>query len=83
MPFKSQAQRGFLFANHPAVAKEFSAATPKGISLPVHVGTAGAPRMNVWGKMAHGASLPGAGVGASAGNGMHAGLGGLKPRTSF
>ena len=34
MPFKSEAQRGYLFANHPQVAKEFAAATPKGKKLP-------------------------------------------------
>lgn len=37
MPFKSKAQRGYLFANEPAVAKEFAAATPKGAKLPQHV----------------------------------------------
>jgi hypothetical protein len=34
MPFKSNAQRGYLYANNPAVAKEFEAATPKGVKLP-------------------------------------------------
>lgn len=37
MPFKSQAQRGFMYANHPEMAKEFEAATPKGKKLPQHV----------------------------------------------
>ena len=37
MPFESQAQRGYLYANHPEVAKEFQAATPKGAKLPEHV----------------------------------------------
>jgi hypothetical protein len=37
MPFKSQAQRRYLFAKHPEVAKEFAAATPKGKKLPEHV----------------------------------------------
>ena len=37
MPFKSQAQRGYLYAHHPAVAKEFQKATPKGTKLPEHV----------------------------------------------
>ena len=37
MPFKSQAQRGFLFANNPKVAKEFAAHTPKGAKLPKRV----------------------------------------------
>jgi hypothetical protein len=34
VPFKSQAQKAFLFINHPSIAKEFAAATPKGKSLP-------------------------------------------------
>ena len=37
MPFKSEAQRRFLFAKEPAVAKEFAAKTPKGDKLPAHV----------------------------------------------
>ncbi len=37
MPFKSRAQRAFLFAQHPQLAKEFAAATPKGKKLPLHV----------------------------------------------
>ena len=37
MPFKSQAQRGFLYANHPEVAAEFEKATPKGAKLPERV----------------------------------------------
>ena len=37
MPFKSEAQRAYLFANDPAVAKEFAAHTPKGAKLPKHV----------------------------------------------
>lgn len=36
MPFKSTAQRGYLFAKHPDVAKKFAAETPKGASLPEH-----------------------------------------------
>ena len=36
MPFKSEAQRGFMYANHPKLAKEFEAATPDG-KLPEHV----------------------------------------------
>lgn len=34
MPFRSEAQRRYLFARHPEVAKEFAAATPKGADLP-------------------------------------------------
>jgi len=37
MPFKSKAERGFLFENYPKIAKEFAKATPKGIVLPEHV----------------------------------------------
>lgn len=34
MPFKSEAQRRYLFAKHPEVAEEFAQATPKGKKLP-------------------------------------------------
>ena len=34
MPFKSKAQRRFLFAKDPKVAEEFAKATPKGKKLP-------------------------------------------------
>lgn len=34
MPFKSEAQRRFMFAQHPKMAKEFAAATSKGKKLP-------------------------------------------------
>ena len=37
MPFKSEAQRRYLFAKEPEVAKEFAKATPKGKKLPEHV----------------------------------------------
>jgi hypothetical protein len=37
MPFKSKAQRRFMYANHPEIAAEFSKATPKGKNLPEHV----------------------------------------------
>lgn len=37
MPFKSQAQRRFMYAKHPELAKEFEAQTPKGKKLPQHV----------------------------------------------
>jgi hypothetical protein len=37
VPFASKAQRGYLFAHNPKVAKEFAAATPKGARLPEHV----------------------------------------------
>ena len=34
MPFKSESQRKFLFANKPKIAKEFASKTPKGKKLP-------------------------------------------------
>jgi hypothetical protein len=37
MPFASKKQRAYLYANHPEVAAEFQAATPKGAKLPVRV----------------------------------------------
>lgn len=37
MPFKSQAQRGYMYVHHPKIAKEFESATPKGKKLPYHV----------------------------------------------
>lgn len=40
MPFKSQAQARFMFANHPTIAKEFAAATPSISSLPQRLASA-------------------------------------------
>lgn len=40
MPFKSEAQRRFMYATHPKLAEEFEAATPKGKKLPEKVKTA-------------------------------------------
>lgn len=37
MPFKSKAQRGYLFAKKPKVAREFAEKTPKGVKLPARV----------------------------------------------
>ena len=37
MPFKSEAQRRYLWMKEPRVAKEFSDKTPKGKKLPYHV----------------------------------------------
>jgi hypothetical protein len=34
MPFKSDAQRRYLYSQEPEVAKEFAKHTPKGIDLP-------------------------------------------------
>lgn len=40
MPFKSQAQARFMFANHPQIAKEFAAATPSINALPTKLRSA-------------------------------------------
>lgn len=37
MPFKSQAQRKYLYANEPKVAKKFAEHTPKNAKLPKRV----------------------------------------------
>ena len=37
MPFRSSAQRGFMYAKHPEIAKRWQKHTPKGITLPDHV----------------------------------------------
>ena len=37
MPFRSQAQRRFLFATDPKLAQEFADKTPKGAKLPEKV----------------------------------------------
>jgi hypothetical protein len=37
MPFKSQAQRRFMYSQHPELAKEFEDKTPKDEKLPEHV----------------------------------------------
>ena len=37
MPFKSQAQRKWMFANEPAMAKKWAKHTPKGKKLPKRV----------------------------------------------
>lgn len=36
MPFKSQAQRGYMYSQHPKMAKEMESKTPKGKKLPYH-----------------------------------------------
>lgn len=36
MPFVSQAQRGFMYSQHPEIAKRFEKETPKGKKLPRH-----------------------------------------------
>ena len=37
MPFKSEAQRKFLYANYPEMAKRWQKHTPKDADLPEHV----------------------------------------------
>jgi hypothetical protein len=37
MPFKSEAQRRFMWAKHPRMAREFQDATPKNADLPEHM----------------------------------------------
>ena len=39
MPFKSQAQRGYLFVHHPEIAKRWAHETPTMKKLPQHVAT--------------------------------------------
>ncbi len=38
MPFKSQAQRGWMYATHPQMAERWQQETPEGKKLPRHVG---------------------------------------------
>lgn len=38
MPFKSDAQRRFMYARHPEIAKRWQKHTPKGADLPERVG---------------------------------------------
>lgn len=37
MPFRSEAQRAYLYLHKPELAKEFAADTPKNAQLPQHV----------------------------------------------
>jgi len=37
MPFKSQAQREFMYSQKPAMAKRWEKETPKGMKLPARV----------------------------------------------
>lgn len=37
MPFKSEAQKGWMYANHPQMAKQWEEHTPKGKKLPLKV----------------------------------------------
>jgi hypothetical protein len=37
MPFKSKAQRAYLYAKHPTIAARWQKETPKGKKLPQHV----------------------------------------------
>ena len=38
MPFKSEAQKGWMYANHPGMAQQWQEETPKGKKLPKKVG---------------------------------------------
>lgn len=38
MPFKSEAQRRYMYARHPEIAKRWSAEYPNQGKLPAHVG---------------------------------------------
>lgn len=46
MPFKSKAQRRWMFANHPKMAKRWADHTPKGEDLPEYVDEANVPKMS-------------------------------------
>lgn len=37
MPFKSEAQKRWMYANHPEMAKRWQRDTPKDAHLPTHV----------------------------------------------
>lgn len=39
MPFKSEAQRRFLYGFHPEIAKEFESKTKEGADLPEKIGS--------------------------------------------
>lgn len=41
MPFKSQSQRKWMYANDPSMAKDWEKKTPKGKKLPKKVGKRG------------------------------------------
>ncbi len=52
MPFKSKAQAGYMFANHPKIAKEFASKTPNMKALPEYKkGTKDAKKRKVRGPM--------------------------------
>lgn len=55
MPFKSEAQRRYLWATNPTVAREMAHKTPKGTKLPYHV----SPRMAALDKVAKRVSTKG------------------------
>jgi hypothetical protein len=50
MPFKSEAQRAYLYATHPEIAKRFQEETPKCAKLPEHVPSKGHPHPSRHGK---------------------------------
>lgn len=60
MPFKSEAQRRFMWANHPEMAKEWQAETPKGKKLPKKLGKTKEARLGPVVESALGGGLLGA-----------------------
>lgn len=58
MPFKSQAQRRYMYSQHPELAAEFEAATPKGKKLPQHVGDKEKKVASVYEYLAKSAAAP-------------------------
>jgi len=44
MPFKSKAQRAFMYAQHPEIAKRWSKEYPNQKGLPEHAAAAGAAK---------------------------------------
>jgi hypothetical protein len=71
-PFKSEAQRRWMHANHPDMAEEWESHTPKGAKLPKHVGNA---EHNCGTHESCGDILPGLeqGIGAGGGKGADTG----------
>lgn len=49
MPFRSEAQRGFMFARHPDIARRWAREYPSQGKLPMHVGQS--PRARVAGAL--------------------------------
>ena len=67
MPFESQAQRRFMYAKHPEMAKRWQKHTPKGADLPEHVKKASVELAPLFAKIAEGINALGSGAKAIAG----------------